>query len=128
MQALAPGGRAERDGTEQALDRTGAAALVTRQGWQPAPGSGAQDQLARVLANLRRFGLPADGDHLTPYLDAASRLAGHESLTDGPAGREELAVRAIVATVLYDRLLLALVRLAKEDTLAREPGEPDTSP
>lgn len=104
-------------------DRTGAESLIVQQGWQVDPESTAPDQLATALGALRRIGLPADAAQLVPYTDAALAIAEHQQpLLPDPARREEFAARAIIGAVLYDRLLLALLRLAKENASIREGG------
>ncbi|WP_410665432.1 MerR family transcriptional regulator [Amycolatopsis sp. lyj-84] len=104
-------------------DRTGAESLIAGQGWQVSPGSTAPDQLAAALGALRLVGLPADAAQLAPYTRAALEMAGHQlPLLPDPARREEFAARAVIGAVLYDRLLLALLRLAKENISMRRDG------
>lgn len=109
--------RTGSDPHEQAFDRTGADALIGQQGWQ-AGTEPARDQLARALAPLRHFGLPADADALAPYLKAANAIAEHQLATQLTAGdadqRFAFTQRVILASVLYDGLLAALTRLAVE--------------
>ncbi|GAA4531211.1 MerR family transcriptional regulator [Amycolatopsis samaneae] len=113
MDAAAPDLRAAAR-EDDSGDRTGAEALLGHENWKST--SDGQGQLARALAGLRRLGLPADPDKLGPYLDAAKAIAGQQRpLLPVPEERAEFALRAVLGSVLYGRLLTTLVRLAMEN-------------
>lgn len=111
--------RGDRPEELAAVDR-----FLTDRGWQVRPDSPARRDLAAVLAALRDLGpdsappvdTPAAVDRLlTPYAAAAERIARSE-IRNAPAGltREQLVERVIAGSVLMERALTALRRLAHE--------------
>ena len=124
-------------------------ALITELGWQVEPGSPARGLLAGALVALDRLDQAPAGPSLRVYADAVRRLAGleidsvrlpAEPVAAEPAGAGELAgagiaeaepaglglaertdaLESVVAgMVLYERVIIALRRLAQEDASAR---------
>jgi DNA-binding transcriptional MerR regulator len=104
-------------------------AFLARRGWTVQENSPARDQLAAVVAMLGGLmGLPAgvagDGpaaavSMLGPYADAVERLALMEIGTlPFDEGRDAVVERVVVGTVLFERALGTLRRLAQEHTFA----------
>ena len=105
-------------------------ALVTELGWRVHCHAPARDQLANALLALRRLGAAPTRDTLGPYIDAAHRIATKEiatlvALTTGAAPAAEVLHQAVIGTVLYEPVLLALRRLAEEHESARQLTPPD---
>jgi DNA-binding transcriptional MerR regulator len=98
-------------------------ALVRELGWTVGADAPARDLLAHTFVSLRRLGYPITLKDLRPYVRAAAGVAEHEigRVADGaPRGR---AVHGLlVSTVLYEQVLTALHRLAREDASARRFG------
>jgi DNA-binding transcriptional MerR regulator len=103
--------------------------LVVGMGWTVAPDAPARRLLAQTLAALRRTGsAPRPG--LRAYAEAMAGLAVSEVASLDPAAdglsagdsRIALAESAVVGMVLYERVLVALRRLAQEDASARHFG------
>jgi DNA-binding transcriptional MerR regulator len=98
-------------------------AIVTELGWQVAPDAPTRDLLAQAFLALRRLGLPIVWTELRPYIEAATIIADHEVGAIPIDGERGHAVQAAVATnVLYEKVLLALRRMAQEDATARRLG------
>ncbi len=94
-------------------------ALLGELGWQVHRQSPAHTMLVQAIVALRRLGLPTDVADLRHYAGAAQDLAEHEVawVPDGP--RADAVEAVVVATVLYEPVLLALRRLAQENVSAR---------
>jgi DNA-binding transcriptional MerR regulator len=91
-----------------------ALAAMERLGWQVRPQSAALRQLDTALAAVDAIGLGAEDDRLDVYADAAMRVA-RVDLGGLPEGRAADAVSyAILGTVMYEPILLALRRLAQQ--------------
>jgi DNA-binding transcriptional MerR regulator len=135
-----------------ALDADGQAArreadeLIAELGWKITPDAPARELLAAALGALRRADAPR-GAGLRTYATAMAALAAKEvpsvvedtrgavrdgrvvrdgrGVRDGRAGkgRVELAESAVAGMVLYERVLVALHRLAQEDASARLFGD-----
>ncbi|MGH2473638.1 MAG: MerR family transcriptional regulator [Candidatus Limnocylindrales bacterium] len=89
-------------------------------GWEVAEDAPGRAILATTLAALRRLGRDVGADVFTPYADAADRLAWWEIETIPPSVPAGDAVeRMVVGTVLFERALMALRRLAHEHHSAR---------
>jgi DNA-binding transcriptional MerR regulator len=115
--------------TRPILDADGQAAshevdeLIAELGWRITPDAPARALLASALAALRRADAP-QGPGLHAYASAMAALAAKEVPSVAPSGsdgksRVELAEGAVAAMVLYERVLVALRRLAQEDASAR---------
>lgn len=107
------------DGEWQAA-RTQVGALLTELGWRVTPYAPALDMLTQALVALRRLGLATGPADLLPYARAAEALARDEiERMDPSAPRGAMVERAVVATVLYEPVLIALRRLAQEQESGR---------
>ena len=106
------GGRASPEDTPE---RGEVDLLLEELGWQVTPDAPGRAELAAALAGLRRVGWEATADRFRPYADAAFALAEHEvgAVSDEPS-RAETVERAIVGTVVFEKALVALRRLALE--------------
>lgn len=101
------------------VDPTEARELVRRLGWRVHDGAPALRQLARALGALRDAGLEARPEVLEAYAAAARSVAAVD-VAGVPADSPEAAARhAVLGTVLFEPVLLALRRLAQEDASAR---------
>jgi DNA-binding transcriptional MerR regulator len=110
-----PGWRAAREDVD---------AIVAELGWRVTPDTPTRDLLAQAFLALRRLGLPIVWSDLRPYIEAATIIAAHEIGTVPTEGERGRAVQTAVATnVLYEKVLLALRRMAQEDASARRFGD-----
>jgi DNA-binding transcriptional MerR regulator len=83
--------------------------------WRVSPEAPARLALAHALATLRRLGREVDVTVLAPYARAADRLATREVASLDPAGSRSDAVEAaVLGTVVFEAVLVALRRLAQE--------------
>ena len=119
--ALAPAVEPHAPDEEWTRARAEADAMITDLGWQVDPDAPARDELAQAILTLGRLGMPADGEALRPYADAALRLVTeHEIGTIPLDGPRETAVEAMVlGTVVHGRILDIMRRLAHESVSAR---------
>ncbi|GAA4199229.1 MerR family transcriptional regulator [Streptosporangium oxazolinicum] len=119
--ALAPAVEPQASGEEWARARTEADTMITDLGWRIDPGAPARDELAQAILTLARLGMPADGEALRPYADAALRLVTEHEIGNIPLdGPREAAVEAMVlGTVVHGRVLDVMRRLAHESVSAR---------
>ncbi|GAA4613172.1 MerR family transcriptional regulator [Actinoallomurus liliacearum] len=95
-------------------------AVIAELGWRVLPDAPARDLLAQAFAALRGLGLPIVLRDLRPYIEAAELIADHEVaglLVD--EDRERAVQTAIATNVLYERVLLALRRMAQENASTR---------
>jgi DNA-binding transcriptional MerR regulator len=100
-------------------------ALLEELGWRVHPRAPARDQLAHALLTLRRLDAAPTRDALHPYADAAHGIATHEiatlaALAADAASPVEVLQQAVIGTVLYEPVILALRRLAQEHESARQ--------
>jgi DNA-binding transcriptional MerR regulator len=115
------------DARESVLD------LVERRGWLILSDAPAIDALAAALVAVREmWNEPACGaDIFDDYAEAAERIAEHELATVDPSrGRGDTVRQVITGTVVFERALVALRRLAQEHfshTRFGEPARPLTS-
>ncbi|MCW2861347.1 MAG: transcriptional regulator, MerR family [Actinoallomurus sp.] len=110
-----PGWRAAREDVD---------AIVAELGWRVTPDTPTRDLLAQAFLALRRLGLPIVWSDLRPYIEAATIIAEHEIRAVPTEGERGRAVQTAVATnVLYEKVLLALRRMAQEDASARRFGD-----
>jgi hypothetical protein len=113
--------------------------LIADMGWTVTPFAPARTLLALALAALRRSGSAPPGAGLRAYAEAMAGLAAAEVASlapdPGPASgpragpasarapetgsRVALAESAVLGMVLYERVIVALRRLAQEDASAR---------
>lgn len=110
----------------QAAERE-ASDLISELGWTVEPGAPARTLLVGSLAVLRRGGMAPPGPPLREYARAVGQLAKREVASVASAAcaagdRLVLAESAVVGIVLYERMLIALRRLAQEDASARLNG------
>ncbi len=101
--------------------------LIAGMGWTVTPAAPARTLLTAALAALRRAASAPPGAGLRAYAEAVASLTAEEvasvgSATAGNADRVALAESAVVGMVLYERVLIALRRLAQEDASARHFG------
>ncbi len=99
--------------------------LLAELGWQVSELAPARDQLVQAVTALRGLGLPPTAGRLRPYVEAAADLGRREVEgldTEAPA---RMLQRQVAETVLYERILVALKRLAQEDASARRFGIKD---
>lgn len=93
-----------------------AKAAIDRAGWQVSDGAPARAELAHALRALRALGSPAGPAEITRYITAADRLAQEEtaSAMDPAAPRDQVVTQVVIGTVVYERVLTAMRRLAQE--------------
>lgn len=114
--ALAPRGDASAE-ARQTVER-----LLRRRRWRVHEQSPNRDALAVALDALDRVGHEVDSAILDTYADAAATVA-REDVESVPTQEPEDAVEhAVVGTVLFEPVLLALRRLAHEDLSSRRLG------
>jgi DNA-binding transcriptional MerR regulator len=90
-------------------------------GWRVSAEAPARRALAQALATLRLLGRAGDVAVLEPYARVADRLAATEVGTLAPSGsRAEAVEAAVLGTVLFEAVLVALRRLAQEHHSARK--------
>jgi DNA-binding transcriptional MerR regulator len=113
-------------------------ALLEELDWRVHHRAPARDQLARALLTLRQLDAVPTRETLYSYADAAHRVATQEiaalaALATSAASTIEVLHQAVIGTVLYEPVLLALRRLAEEHesdrqlTLRPDPATPNTS-
>lgn len=113
---------AARDRTDAAYaeERERADALLRERSWRVERRAPDRDELATVLLRLRDLGMPMSREALGYLAGVAEDLAAHEvGWIDGNVPREILVEQTVARTVLFERALLALNRLALEDASAR---------
>ena len=108
------------------------AALIGDLGWVVTPGSPARALLAGALVALHRLDSAPQGPSLREYAAEVSRVAALEVASVGgepPPGetapvadRTAVVESAVAGMVLYERVLIALRRLAQEDASAARFG------
>jgi DNA-binding transcriptional MerR regulator len=101
------------------VDTTEADKLVGTLGWRVVPGSTAMRQLAVAMRAAEDVGLPLTPDGLATYADAAYRVAEREIAGMPQDSLASAITYAVVGTVLYEPILLALRRLAHQDVSGR---------
>ncbi|GAA2093038.1 MerR family transcriptional regulator [Actinomadura alba] len=121
--ALGPHVDAPADDPQWRAARADVDALIAELGWRVTADAPARDLLAQTFVALRKLGFPVVLTELRPYIEAAMSLGEHEAgglSTDEP--RTRAIHRTLVTTVLYEQVLLALHRLAREHESARRLG------
>ena len=90
-------------------------AWLTELGWNLGDGNPARDDLAAALLALRALGWQVGPQVFERYATHASALAEQEIAYVAAADRLEAAVEAtVIGTVVFERALVALRRLAQE--------------
>jgi DNA-binding transcriptional MerR regulator len=85
-------------------------------GWKLAGNSPARSELAVALATLQGFGWEVGAQVFERYARVADRLAAWElKQTPTDRDREETVEAAVVGTVIFETVLVALRRLAQEN-------------
>lgn len=103
----------QRPDVEEA-DLAEADALTRRHGWHVHPGSPLREELARVMTALHRSGFDLDRNWLDGYAEAAEQAARSDhDLVSGTDDLDEILKTVVVGTVLGERLLATLRRLAQ---------------
>jgi DNA-binding transcriptional MerR regulator len=120
-----PSGEPQDDGHEtwQAATRE-VDDLIAAMGWKVTPAAPARTLLIAALATIRRTSSAPSGPGLRAYAEAVAGLTDEEvaSVARQDEDRVALAESAVVGMVLYERVLVALRRLAQEDASARHFG------
>ncbi|MEV0408207.1 MerR family transcriptional regulator [Actinoallomurus sp. NPDC050550] len=117
--ALGPGAEPHPEDPDWRAAREDVDAVVAELGWRVLPNAPTRDLLAQAFVALRRLGLPIVLNDLRPYIEAAELIADHEVGALSLDEDRETAVQTAVATnVLYERVLLALRRMAQENASA----------
>jgi DNA-binding transcriptional MerR regulator len=94
--------------------------VIARLGWVVGPNNPARRALAEALAAVRRLGLELPAGQLDGYARAAAVIAELDlERVLHRRSLDELAESVVVWTVLGDRLLIALRRLAQENEATR---------
>jgi DNA-binding transcriptional MerR regulator len=102
--------------------------LVARRGWLVDHDYPARDNLAEVIAVLRRFGGDRMLAHVDRYADAAELIASADLDTvEGLPGVDAILEAAVLGTILGDRLIALLRRLAQASESTRRYGAGDRS-
>lgn len=101
-------------------------AFLAERGWPVRQGSSARRDVADALAALRMFvqpGLPADA--FEPYARAAEEMAAVEfgSFRQQRRSPDEAIEAAVTGTVLWERVFVALRRIAHERLATRPPDQ-----
>lgn len=101
------------------VDTTDAEAVITRLRWQCDSQSAAMRQLAVAMHAATQVGMPVHGPRLEAYADAAYAVATSD--IDGmPVGDgARVFGYAVIGTLFYEPVLLALRRLAHQDRTDR---------
>lgn len=118
--ALSPPSEPRPDDPAWRAAREDVDAIVAELGWRVAADAPTRDLLAQAFVALRHLGVPIVWTELRPYIEAATIIAEHEIGAIPAEGERGRAVQTAVATnVLYEKVLLALRRMAQEDVSAR---------
>lgn len=122
--ALSPPSEARPEDPDWRSAREDVDAIVAELGWRVTPDAPTRDLLAQAFIALRRLGVPIVWTELRPYIEAATIIAEHEVGAIADRSERGRAVQTAVATnVLYEKVLLALRRMAQEDASARRFGD-----
>jgi DNA-binding transcriptional MerR regulator len=83
--------------------------------WKVSPTTPARDDLAAALSALRKLGWDVSSKTFRPYARVAFELARREvQVVGGDISKTEAIERFVVGTVVFERVLAALRRLAHE--------------
>jgi DNA-binding transcriptional MerR regulator len=102
--------------------------LITRHGWQVSPTAPARHAVAEVISALRRLGATSLLDRLDDLAELSGRIGeiDLETVADQRTP-EDMVYTAVIGTIMGDRLLAALRRLAQESASAQRYGHRLTS-
>ncbi len=90
-------------------------AWLEARGWRLDPDSAGRDELAAALAALRQLGWAVGPEVFERYARAADEIAAEEiAYVAGATDREAAVEATVIGTVVFERALLALRRLAEE--------------
>ncbi|GHC92631.1 MerR family transcriptional regulator [Nocardiopsis terrae] len=104
-------------------DLAAADALAERHGWHVHPGSALREELARVMAALEGSGFELTPEWLDGYADAAGQTARLDhDYVEGVTNLDGVLRTVVVGTVLGERLLASLRRLAQASEARRRHG------
>ncbi|MDP9861116.1 MULTISPECIES: MerR family transcriptional regulator [Streptosporangium] len=119
--AIAPAVESHQEDEDWRRARAEADRLITDLGWRVHPEAPTRVELAQAILTLDQLGMPATGEALRPYAEAAVNLVvEHEIGTIPLDGPREAAVEAlVVGTVVHGRVLDVMRRLAHESISAR---------
>jgi DNA-binding transcriptional MerR regulator len=110
----------DQDSEEMRAAREDVDEFISELGWSVGSGSPARRELAYSLVTLRRLGWDVDAHVFERYARVADRLAAWElKQTPTTRVREETVEAAVVGTVVFESVLVALRRLAQENHSAR---------
>jgi hypothetical protein len=99
----------------RAVARRETDAWLDARGWRLDPATPARDELAGALAALRQLGWEVGPEVFERYARAADAIAAEEIAYVAAAPDRETAVEAtVIGTVVFERALVALRRLAEE--------------
>ncbi|WP_017606741.1 MerR family transcriptional regulator [Nocardiopsis alkaliphila] len=105
-------------------DLAEADALTRRHGWYVHAGSPLREELARVITAFHRSGFELDRDWLDGYAEAAEQAARRDhDLVSDTDDLDEILKIVVVGTVLGERLLATLRRLAQASEAQRRHGD-----
>ena len=114
-------GRRAPSAPNEALEQVDA--YVAKRGWRLRPDAPARLVLAEALATLGGLGMDVGPRALDGYADAADRLAKREIASLPESGsRADTVEAAVVGTVVFEAVLVALRRLALEHHSAQRFG------
>jgi len=97
--------------------------LISRHGWRVSPTAPARQAVAEVIAALRRLGAISLLDRLDDLAELAGRIGeiDLETVADQQTP-EDMVYTAVIGTIMGDRLLAGLRRLAQESASAERYG------
>ncbi|MDQ3689989.1 MAG: MerR family transcriptional regulator [Chloroflexota bacterium] len=97
---------------------------IETRGWQVAPHAPARDALAATLVALRGLGWQVGPRVFDRYAGHMDEIAANElAYVAGMESREAAVEATVIGTVVFERAMVALRRLAQEHhSKAREPG------
>ena len=97
--------------------------LVQGLGWRIEPDSTALRQLSVALRAAEGVGLPLNPDRIDAYAEAALLVAEQDVAGVPQSSVPDALTYAVIGTVLYEPILLALRRLAHQHASARRFGD-----
>jgi DNA-binding transcriptional MerR regulator len=94
--------------------------LIAGLGWDVTPEAPARTLLAQAVVTMRRVGLPVTQEMLRTHARLAQEMTVLDfDLLGDVRERAEMAERLTLGTVLYERALIAVHRLAQEELSSR---------
>jgi DNA-binding transcriptional MerR regulator len=121
------------DGDDDSPTASGERAEIDRfldgLGWRVSAAAPGRNELAGALAALRRLGWDVTPDVFDPYAAAAEAIAAREvAAVSGESSRAATVERVVVGTVVFEKALTALRRMAQEHHSAARWESPATTP